>query len=223
VSLKKRLVYVAHPLGDGEDRPRNIVRASKWVAWAAEQGVAPTCTWIVLATQWDESRRDEELAIDLALIERCDEVWLCGPRVSKGMNIEATHAKTKGIPVHVLVDPSYTDGPPTKLTTFEEIVMKPANPALNDSVVTRHLAAMAKHHGYSYEDFTKLSYVKVFALERANPSPKQRFDETTGGTPGGHATVSGVGGNGGLQEGAAGGGGVAGPSSGGTGGNGGGP
>jgi hypothetical protein len=167
--MSKRIIYVAHPLGDGPDRQANCMRAAKWVAWAAEQGVAPVCTWIVLASVWDEAKRDEGLAIDCALIERCDEVWACGPRVSPGMNVGLTHAKKHGIPCHVLVSPRLVDGPPTRPTTFEDLVQNPDPP---DGKVIAHLKKMAAHHGFEYEEFRHISQLQMIALELANPTPK---------------------------------------------------
>ena len=88
-----KLVYIAHPLGKAPDRVANIVKATAWCAWAAGQGVVPLALWIAIATHWDESRRDQGLAIDFATIDVCDEVWLCGERISEGMMLEAKHAR----------------------------------------------------------------------------------------------------------------------------------
>jgi hypothetical protein len=171
-----KVVYIAHPLGDGPDRDENMRRGAKWVAWAADQGMAPVCTWIVLASQWPETKRDEGLAVDCALIDRCDEVWLVGPRVSKGMHVEAEHAKKVGKPVFVLVNPLFVDGPPQRNSTFEDLVMRSPKDLVPDDAARSHLAAMAAHHGYaSLEEFTKLSYLQVFALERDNPAPKGKL------------------------------------------------
>jgi hypothetical protein len=160
---KRRVIYIAHPLGDGPERVLNIGRASKWVAWAANQGVAPVCTWVVLASQWDEKRREEGLAIDCRLIDVCDEVWLCGPRISPGMHVEASHAAKDGVPTHVLVDPAFTEGPPLG-TTFEDLVMRKPGDKVRAMV-----EEMAAHHGMGYEAFRKLSALQVVALEHANP------------------------------------------------------
>jgi hypothetical protein len=165
---KKKVVYVAHPLGDGPDRAENCRRASKWVAWAADQGVAPVCTWIVLASQWDESRREEGLAVDLALIEKCDEVWAVGPRVSKGMGIEIAHAKRMGVQVHVLVDPRHTEGPPTYSSTFEMLKARYENPM---SSVEAGLRAIADRNGISYDELLKLSTLQALALHHCGAKP----------------------------------------------------
>lgn len=94
-----KVVYIAHPLGAGPGREFNRRRASRWVAWAAEQGVAPVADWIILSGQWDEARREQGLDIDMALVERCDEVWLVGGRISPGMALEADKARLIGKPV----------------------------------------------------------------------------------------------------------------------------
>lgn len=89
---KKLVIYIAHPLGADEAREANRARASRWVAWAAlHHSVAPVATWITLAGEWSECAelRYRGLDIDCALIERCDEVWLVGGRISPGMQIEA--------------------------------------------------------------------------------------------------------------------------------------
>ncbi len=96
-------VYVAHPLmaphRDGIEQNRR--NASKWVAWAAHQGVAPMAMWIVLSGEWAETpeNRERGLQIDEAQVGNCDEIWLCGGRVSSGMERERERARQRGIPV----------------------------------------------------------------------------------------------------------------------------
>lgn len=100
-----KVVYVAHPLGMGEDREQNRRNAALWVAWLAEHyGIAPVADWIVLSGVWPESMRELGLKIDLALIERCDEIWLVGGRVSPGMQIELEEARRLG---KTVVDMTY--------------------------------------------------------------------------------------------------------------------
>lgn len=96
-----KVVYIAHPLGSGPNREENRSSAAKWVAWAASKGVAPVADWIILSGQWEESPhlRAIGLAIDVALVKRCDEIWLCGKRISDGMRIELEAAKAEGLTV----------------------------------------------------------------------------------------------------------------------------
>jgi hypothetical protein len=91
-----KVVYVAHPLGSGPEREENRKLASRWVARIGMLGYAPVADWIILSGEWDDTHRERGLAIDLALIARCDEVWLVGPRLSPGMTIEAVHGRKLG-------------------------------------------------------------------------------------------------------------------------------
>lgn len=111
-----KVVYVAHALGSGPDRETNRANAAKWVAWVGLQ-YAPIATWITLSGEWDESWRKRGLAVDFALIERCDEVWLVGEHVSPGMKLEAAHASKIGKPV---VDLTYLKSalPPERYPVF---------------------------------------------------------------------------------------------------------
>lgn len=95
-----RVVYVAHPLGHGEDRERNRANAAAWCGYLAKQHrIAPVADWIVLSGVWSEDDRDMGLAIDFRLIERCDALWLVGGRVSPGMALEAEYARERHIEV----------------------------------------------------------------------------------------------------------------------------
>ena len=113
-----RLVYIAAPLTPTQAeisrayrdfphlaperaRDNNRERASRWCEYAARQGVAPSATWIVLSGLWDDSaeNRVRGLRCDFAAIERCDELWLVGGRVSRGMDAEAWHARAYAVPV----------------------------------------------------------------------------------------------------------------------------
>lgn len=97
-----KVVYVAHPLGGGPDREANRQRASRWVAWIARGRIAPVADWIILSGQWDESHKPLGLEIDVALVVRCDEIWLVGGRVSNGMAIERDAAIGAGLVVRDL-------------------------------------------------------------------------------------------------------------------------
>jgi hypothetical protein len=95
-----RVVYIAHPLGDGPMRERNRRNASRWVAWIAQHfDVAPVADWIILSEYWDESMRLRGLAIDGALVRRCYIIILVGGRISNGMQYEIDVAREDGIHV----------------------------------------------------------------------------------------------------------------------------
>lgn len=89
-----KLVYIAHPYNapTAEERAENRELAKRWVAFAAHHGFAPIATWITLTELWTERDRSLGLDIDCEIASRCDELWLCGPRVSNGMKLE--HIRT---------------------------------------------------------------------------------------------------------------------------------
>lgn len=97
--MKRLIVYFAAPLRGAtpEETAANRDAASVLVASASKlYPIAPVCSWIVLSSRWSEEEgRKLGLEIDCALIERCDELWLCGPKrpLSEGMKIEAEHAR----------------------------------------------------------------------------------------------------------------------------------
>ena len=108
----RTVVYVAHPLGDGHDREESRASAARWCAAIAEAGpYNPVAMWIVLSGEWDESKRELGLALDLELVSGCDEVWLVGPRVSPGMRVEAGHALVLGKVVRKLTGHTVDDVP----------------------------------------------------------------------------------------------------------------
>lgn len=97
-----KIVYIAHqrasPTPEGRDDNREA--AKDWLAWAAHQGVAPVASWIPLSERWTEEQgRSLGLTIDCELVRRCDELWLCGPVVSPGMQKEKETAELYGIPI----------------------------------------------------------------------------------------------------------------------------
>ena len=109
VKPTRKLCYIAHPLGQAGDRERN--RRSAGSIMATLQQEHPdrvfVASWITLAEYWSETPalREMGLKADLALIEHCEEIWLCGSRISPGMQLELDHAIRCGL--HV-VDKTYT-------------------------------------------------------------------------------------------------------------------
>lgn len=98
-----RLVYMAHPVSS-PGVEHNLMQARYWVRsiYDARPDVAVLAHWIVDCEVLDDSNEEHRhlgFAHDFAIIERCDEVWLVGKRVSGGMLREAEHARTLGIPV----------------------------------------------------------------------------------------------------------------------------
>jgi hypothetical protein len=100
-----RLIYLAAPLSPirTETRDSNIHRAK--VIYEAlslkHHDLAFLALWILNAEIFDETEVNRELGMkrNFTIINRCDELWLVGPRVSPGMAAEEAHAARCGIPV----------------------------------------------------------------------------------------------------------------------------
>lgn len=95
-----RVIYLAHPLGGDVDN--NLKRAKAWLKFMVDGNpwVAFNTQWIVECELWDDAdpeQRRQGLKRCLAAVERCDELWMVGPRISDGMQMERQHAKAFGL------------------------------------------------------------------------------------------------------------------------------
>lgn len=96
------VVYLAHPVGG--DVERNLIAArelyrryTEWHPWVAI--VAP---WITECELWDDADPEQRrLGLErcMAVVAKCDQIWLCGPRVSEGMALERDAAMAAGVVV----------------------------------------------------------------------------------------------------------------------------
>jgi hypothetical protein len=96
-----RVIYLCHPVsGDVET---NLARAQRWVRWIYDHypGIAVLCMWIIDCKVLDDSNPDHRavgLEHDFAILERCDEIWAVGGRVSSGMAMEIAHGLGHNVP-----------------------------------------------------------------------------------------------------------------------------
>ena len=93
---KKPVAYICCPYsGDVEE---NTKVARRYARFAAEQGRAPLAVTLMLPQFVDEAtERELALRIGETILFRCDEVWVCGDRISEGMRSEIRSAQQKGI------------------------------------------------------------------------------------------------------------------------------
>ena len=90
---------MAHPVR-GEtpaDTDANIARAMRWYEYLVKhfEEHAFVADWILMCMVLDEhtpGHRERGMRANLAIVERCDEIWLCGGRFSPGMQQEVEHA-----------------------------------------------------------------------------------------------------------------------------------
>ncbi len=89
-------VYIAHPYGGLAE---NRERATRFFMLAAALGYEPVAPWLIVTAHWGEERRAEGMAINLNAVRACDEIWLCGPRITPGMQEEAeAFASSRAVP-----------------------------------------------------------------------------------------------------------------------------
>ena len=95
--IEKKLVYVAAAYaGDIEGNTRKTQGYSKYVI---EQGAVPVNPILNFhGVLFDETDRDLALALDMLVLERCDELWAFGEPTA-GMRMELERAKEKNIPI----------------------------------------------------------------------------------------------------------------------------
>lgn len=100
-----KLVYIASPYaGDVE---ANVAFAKAACRYAMDQGATPLAVHLLYPQMLDDhvpAEREAGIRMGLQVLEACDELWLCGDRLSHGMRAELAAAEQLGIPVYRVVD-----------------------------------------------------------------------------------------------------------------------
>lgn len=95
-----KLIYVASPYaGDVE---KNIAFAKRACRYVMEQGhafFAPHLLYPQILDDTDPEERKAGMKFGIRILEICDELWVCGDRISTGMEMEIELAKQLGIPI----------------------------------------------------------------------------------------------------------------------------
>jgi hypothetical protein len=98
-----KLVYICSPYAGNTDQNIRFAKAS--CRYAASQGCAPIAPHLLYPQFLNDSvpsERDVGIRMGLRLLSPCDELWICGSRISAGMENEITEAKRLGIPVRTI-------------------------------------------------------------------------------------------------------------------------
>ena len=79
---------------------RNTDLARRYSRLAVERGYVPLTPHLLLPQFLsEETERGLALGAGLRLLDMCQELWVCGDRISEGMKREIEHAHATGIPV----------------------------------------------------------------------------------------------------------------------------
>lgn len=89
------MVYVCSAFSG--DELVNIKKTKSYCRYAIDYGFMPVAPHLMYPQFMDETtERDLAIHMDLVLLGKCEEVWVIGNRLSKGMAIELEQAKWWG-------------------------------------------------------------------------------------------------------------------------------
>ena len=97
---ERKLVYIASPYAG--DVQENILAAQNACRYAMAQGAVPIAVHLMYPQFLDDGSpedREAGLQMGIRVLKACDELWLCGGRVSAGMQRELDAAVQIGIPI----------------------------------------------------------------------------------------------------------------------------
>ena len=98
---EKKLIYIASPYAG--NLAQNTEFAKQACRYCIDQGHTPVAVHLLYTQMLDDSNPNERktgLELGRHVLGRCDEVWVCGNRISPGMAAEIAEASKLGIPIH---------------------------------------------------------------------------------------------------------------------------
>ena len=102
-----KMVYLASPLRG--DYGGNIKKAVEYSRLVSECGLLPLAPHIIFS-QWCNDtipeQREQGLKLGLSLLEKCDEMWVMGRKISQGMQGEVDFAREHGIRTYFVPYPT---------------------------------------------------------------------------------------------------------------------
>lgn len=94
----KKVVYVCSKYSG--DIETNSAAARNYCRVAVNMGYIPLAPHLLFPQfMSEEKERNLAMTMDLELIDRCDEFWVCGPEISSGMKTEIEYAKRHNKPI----------------------------------------------------------------------------------------------------------------------------
>lgn len=90
------IVYICSPYAG--DIARNTERARRYCRLAIDRGYVPIAPHLLFPQFLsEETEREKALLLGLRLLSVCQEMWICGGRVSEGMRREIQQARSLGL------------------------------------------------------------------------------------------------------------------------------
>lgn len=101
--MKKPIVYICAPYSGTPERiQENIAKVRKYCCMAAAQGFAPFAAHLAICGFLNDNipeQRQLGIEIDEAFMEKCNELWVFGSRISSGMTAEIEWFKRAKKPI----------------------------------------------------------------------------------------------------------------------------
>jgi hypothetical protein len=93
------LVYICAPFNGAVKE--NVIKATQFAEFAFNCGCIPLTPHLLFPFMDDSNEKERDLAIfmDIILMGKCQEVWVLGDVISKGMSIEIEKAKKRRQPI----------------------------------------------------------------------------------------------------------------------------
>jgi hypothetical protein len=116
-----KVVYICSPYAGEIESNTRFAKAS--CRYAAEQGCAPVAVHLLYPQILDDTipaQREAGIRMGLRVLASCDELWICGSRISHGMNSEIAVAGLCGIPIRRITEEQIQGGCRTKYNDSEE-------------------------------------------------------------------------------------------------------
>lgn len=101
-----KLVYISSPLHG--DYNKNIKQAAEYCEKACSLGVIAFAPHLYFTQFYNDiipEQREKGLEMGLAMLEKCEELWVMGTHISQGMSGELARAKSLGIPIYDVKSP----------------------------------------------------------------------------------------------------------------------
>ena len=98
--MESRMIYICSPYAGNTEE--NTAFARQACGYAISQGVVPLAPHLLYPQILNDSipeERETGIRLAMEILEQCEELWICGDRMSAGMKREAAYAKAKGIPI----------------------------------------------------------------------------------------------------------------------------
>lgn len=100
IEEEKKIVFICSPYKD--DIEVNTIRAKRYGRYAVTKQQVPIIPHLMYTQFLNENNYEERakgLEMGLILLSKCQEIWVFGSRISKGMEIEIKEAERMKIPI----------------------------------------------------------------------------------------------------------------------------